>query len=75
MGEPHRRETSESQVCMVRGCSEPAVRSLPMKKVEGNISAGLKTEARRVQLCKAHYREYKRNTRAERITESLAWER
>ncbi|MGQ9582082.1 MAG: hypothetical protein ACUVV6_01025 [Thermoplasmatota archaeon] len=71
----HRGEGREEPVCMVNGCSSPAVRSLPGKKVEGNIAAGLKTEARRVHLCKEHYKEYKRNTKQERLANSLSWER
>ncbi|MEM4729575.1 MAG: hypothetical protein QXH42_07450 [Thermoplasmata archaeon] len=75
VAEFHRGQGRDAPICMVAGCTSPAVRSIPLKKVQGNISAGLKTEARRVHLCKMHYKEYKRRTREERIVNSLAWGR
>ncbi|MBM4249147.1 MAG: hypothetical protein FJ149_06875 [Euryarchaeota archaeon] len=66
----------DEAVCGVKGCEKAAVRSLPTKKVSGNIAAGLKgEEARRTPLCKEHYREYKRATKDERLTDSLGWQR
>jgi hypothetical protein len=53
--------------CSVTGCGDDAVRSLPTDKVK---AAGLKVEkARRVYLCKEHYKEFKRNTKQERVLE------
>jgi len=53
--------------CSVTGCGNDAVRSLPVDKVK---SAGLKVgEARRVYLCKEHYKEFKKETKKDRVLE------
>lgn len=53
--------------CSVSGCSNDAVRSLPTDKVK---SAGLKVgEGRRAFLCKEHYKEFKRETKKDRVLE------
>jgi len=50
--------------CSVKGCSNPAVRSLSAAKVS---SAGLDVgSGRRAYLCKEHYREYKKRTKKEK---------
>lgn len=75
MAELHRKREEGEAICEVKGCSEVAVRSLPTKKVADNIKAGLKGEGRRTHLCREHYREYKRATKDERVTDSLGWQR
>jgi len=76
MAELHHKTGEEEVTCGVKDCKNAAVRSLPTKKVSGNIKAGLKGEdSRRTHLCKEHYREYKRATKDERVTDSLAWQR
>lgn len=76
MAEFHHKMGASEETCGVKGCSNPALRSLPTKKVSGNISAGLKSdEPRRTHLCKEHYREYKKKTKDERLTDTLAWKR
>ncbi len=76
MAELHHKVQKDDEVCGVKGCKQPAVRSLPTKKISGNIAAGLKGEdGRRTHLCKEHYREYKRATKDERLTDTLAWQR
>jgi hypothetical protein len=53
--------------CSVAGCGNDAVRSLSLEKVK---AAGLKVgEARRAYLCKQHYKEFKKNTKQERMIE------
>lgn len=53
--------------CTVAGCENEAVRSLPAEKV---TAAGLKVaETRRAYLCKKHYKEYKKETKRERMLE------
>jgi hypothetical protein len=53
--------------CSVAGCDEGAIRSLTNEKAS---SAGLKVgTAKRVYLCKEHYKEYKKKTRKERKLE------
>ncbi len=53
--------------CSVIGCSNDAVRSLPIDKVK---NAGLRVgEFRRSLLCKNHYKEFKKETKKERVIE------
>jgi len=53
--------------CSVTGCGNDAVRSLSTDKVK---AAGLKVgEARRAYLCRDHYKEFKKNTKQERVLE------
>lgn len=53
--------------CSVVGCDKEAVRSLSTEKVS---SAGLKVgEARRSYLCKEHYKEFKKETKKEKMLE------
>lgn len=53
--------------CSVVGCDKEAVRSLSTEKVS---SAGLKVgEARRAYLCKEHYKEFKKETKKEKMLE------
>ena len=53
--------------CSVIGCEKEAVRSLSADKVN---SAGLRVgKARRVYLCKDHYKEFKKRTKKERLLE------
>jgi len=76
MAELHHKMKDDEEVCGVKGCKQTAVRSMPTKKVSPNIKAGLKgEESKRTHLCKEHYREYKRATKDERVTDSLAWQR
>ena len=53
--------------CSVTGCKNDAVRSLPVDKVK---SAGLKVgDVRRAYLCKEHYKEFKKETKKDRVLE------
>jgi len=53
--------------CSVTGCGNDAVRSIATDKV---TAAGLKVdESRRAYLCKEHYKEFKRQTKQERMLE------
>jgi len=53
--------------CSVIGCNKEAVRSLSTEKVS---TAGLKVgEARRSYLCKDHYKEFKKETKKEKMLE------
>jgi len=53
--------------CNVTGCGNDAVRSLSTAKVK---AAGLKVgEVRRAYLCREHYKEFKRQTKQERMLE------
>ncbi len=51
--------------CSVEGCGKEAVRSLPSERV---LKAGLKVQvARRVYLCKEHYKEFKKATKKDKM--------
>jgi len=53
--------------CSVVGCNREAVRSLSAEKVS---ATGLKVgEARRAYLCKDHYKEFKKETKKEKMLE------
>ncbi|MGQ9461091.1 MAG: hypothetical protein ACUVRA_07665 [Candidatus Bathyarchaeaceae archaeon] len=53
--------------CSVVGCDKEAIRSLSAGKVS---AAGLKVgEARRAYLCKDHYKEFKKETRKDKMLE------
>ena len=53
--------------CSVVGCDKEAVRSLSAEKVS---SAGLKVgTTRRSYLCKDHYKEFKKETKKEKMLE------
>jgi hypothetical protein len=53
--------------CSVVGCDKVAVRSLSREKVS---AAGLKVEGtRRSYLCKDHYKEYKKETKKDKMLE------
>ncbi|MCS7120229.1 MAG: hypothetical protein RMJ07_04905 [Nitrososphaerota archaeon] len=58
---------SKGTICSVENCEKEAVRSLPLENV---TSAGIKVQmARRVYLCKDHYKEYKKATRKDRMVD------
>jgi len=53
--------------CSVVGCDKEAVRSLSREKVS---AAGLKVgETRRAYLCKDHYKEFKKETKKDKMLE------
>jgi len=53
--------------CTVTGCSNDAIRSLPIDKVK---TTGLKVgDVRRAYLCKEHYKEFKKETKKDRTLE------
>ena len=53
--------------CSVVGCDKEAVRSLSREKVS---ATGLKVgDARRCYLCKDHYKEYKKETKKDKMLE------
>jgi hypothetical protein len=58
------------KTCDVEGCDNPAERSISAKKIE---KVGLDIEESRgnVHLCKEHYKEYKKASKADRKLEAL----
>ncbi len=65
-----RSPVSEMGNCEVQGCAKPAERSV---SAENAKSAGLKYAEglKRVHLCKEHYRQFKKQTKKDRVLESL----
>ncbi len=60
--------------CTVPGCGQPSKRSLSGKLVKEALpDLKLPEEARRVHLCKDHYKDYKKRTKGERELERLSW--
>ncbi|HID73507.1 MAG TPA: hypothetical protein EYP43_00490 [Thermoplasmata archaeon] len=71
---------AEQKKCDVTGCDEPSVRSLPLSRVSPYLDVaaggGRRGHAarRRVHLCQAHYREYKKSARKDRAIERAYWD-
>ncbi len=65
------REEKKDEKCDVSGCSEVAERSMSRKKVKEAMDWNLAGDDKRVGLCKAHYRDFKKSTKEERKLESL----
>ena len=64
----------DEQKCGISGCDEDALRSLPTKKVtEAVPEIKISTDARRVHLCKKHYKVYKKATKQQRKLDTLNW--
>lgn len=57
--------------CSVVNCSEPAIRSISIEKVE---SAGLSiNQSKHGYLCREHYKEYKKKSKDDRRVEKWRW--
>ena len=57
----------KGEKCTVRGCDNPAVRSLAAEKV---TRAGLQVgSSKRAYLCKEHYKEMKKKSKKDRLLE------
>jgi hypothetical protein len=76
MAMKHKPRGPKADTCGVVDCKEKGVKSLSTKKVKSavpNLKIS-KDVTKRVQLCKKHYKEYKKKTKKERELERLAWE-
>jgi hypothetical protein len=73
---PSHKKEKETD-CNVKGCKESAKRVMSGKKVKDALKAvDLKDpDKKRMGLCKTHYKEYKKITRPDRLTERLGWEK
>jgi len=60
----------EAEKCSVKGCNNPAERSIP---IEAAVEAGLEVDedSRRAHLCKEHYKAYKKGSKTDRTIGSL----
>ncbi|MCK5310124.1 MAG: hypothetical protein KAJ64_05705 [Thermoplasmata archaeon] len=66
-----RREKPVEEKCGISGCNDPGERSMSHKKVKDVLGKNITTDEKRVQLCKAHYREFQKATKVERKLEAL----
>jgi hypothetical protein len=62
----------EETPCAIPGCGGVSVRSLARSEVRKAFPK-LSEEGRRAPLCKDHYKQWKKATKAERTLERLAW--
>jgi hypothetical protein len=60
--------SGKTDLCSVEGCSQPSKRSISAKNLAGTT---LRTRAstHRVNLCKDHYKQFKKETKGERAIE------
>ena len=65
------REVKPQEKCHVSGCDQDSERSISRKKVKDAMSWTLKGEDKRAQLCKSHYREFKKATKEDRKLEAI----
>jgi len=65
-------DTDATTPCAVPGCGGPAVRSLARTEVRKAFPQ-LSEEGRRAPLCKDHYKQWKKATKAARKLDRLAW--
>ena len=74
MAERHAKR-EEPQRCDVSGCKEMAERSVSAKKYQAALT-GVTFNGqigRRVGVCHAHYKEFRKKTKEERELDRLAW--
>lgn len=65
------RGEKPKQTCEVAGCAAEAERSMSRKNVKEAMKWDLRGEDRGVQLCREHYREFKKATKEDRKLEML----
>jgi len=59
---------SKNEICSIEGCNLPAKRSISSKNIAGTTLRA-RTSSSRVNLCKDHYRQFKKETKADRDIE------
>jgi hypothetical protein len=70
----HRKRRAANKICDIKGCDKEATRSLPIKKIEKYLDKAVKEGVtRRAHICKDHYKEYKKSSKTDRMTDRLAW--
>ena len=58
--------------CAVPGCGAPALRHLSLTEAR-KVFSNLPEKGRRAPLCRDHYREWKKSTKAARRLDRLDW--
>lgn len=66
----------EPDECSVRDCTAEVKRSLSAKRVSKALGKDKLKDGtgKHASLCKEHYKEFKKATKEERMTERLGWE-
>jgi hypothetical protein len=60
--------------CSIQGCSQTAQRSMSGSKASMALNLDLDSTSKRIYLCKAHYREWKKASKNERENEPARWD-
>jgi hypothetical protein len=60
--------------CSVQGCDQTAQRSMSGSKASMALNMDLDSTSKRIYLCKAHYREWKKASKNERENERARWD-
>ena len=60
--------------CSIQGCDQTAQRSMSGSKASMALSLDLDSTSKRIYLCKAHYREWKKASKNERENERARWD-
>jgi hypothetical protein len=60
--------------CSIQGCDQTAQRSMSGSKASMALNLDLDSTSKRIYLCKAHYREWKKATKIERENERSRWD-
>ena len=74
-GRPERVRPSreaESERCLVPGCGGEAARHLSLSEAR-KVFTSLPEKGRRAPLCRDHYKEWKKSTKAARALDRLGW--
>jgi len=61
-----------SKVCSVKGCNEPAIKTISVTKFEG-VNLEVEAVGRKIYLCKKHYKEYKKQRKNIERLERWRW--
>jgi hypothetical protein len=60
--------------CSIHGCDQTAQRSMSGSKASMAANMDLDSTSKRIYLCKAHYREWKKASKSERENERARWD-
>jgi hypothetical protein len=69
---PHPSRDAPREACLVSGCGGEAVRHLSLSEAR-KVFPNLPAKGRKAPLCREHYKEWKKATKAARTLDRLAW--
>jgi len=61
------------ETCDVASCKNPSARSFPSVRIKGAELTLKNDDARRANLCKDHYKQFKKATKKDRELERVTW--